>query len=195
MSLTSPKLTESLLLLVAVAVVVVSGLLAADLLASVVLVLDKVDSLSLTQSVLTPVVVVASVLLLLVEFAKVVPSLSVAKQPEELVVSAMLALHSVVLVALVVVAASAVAVVLLSAPRPPEELVVLTTPVAYVALLASNVEANLVAFAPLVQAESTLDRASLAAAQSVAEVATSALAVKEEVLANLTDTDTTRDGE
>ena len=195
MSLTSPKLTESLLLLVAVAVVVVSGLLAADLFASVVLVLDKVDSLSLTQSVLTPVVVVASVLLLLVEFAKVVPSLSVAKQPEELVVSAMLALHSVVLVALVVVAASAVAVVLLSAPRPPEELVVLTTPVAYVALLASNVEANLVAFAPLVQAESTLDRASLAAAQSVAEVATSALAVKAEVLANLTDTDTTRDGE
>ena len=179
----------------AVAVVVVSGLLEADLFASVVLVLDKVDSLSLTQSVLTPVVVVASVLLLLVEFAKVVPSLSVAKQPEELVVSAMLALHSVVLVALVVVAASAVAVVLLSAPRPPEELVVLTTPVAYVALLASNVEANLVAFAPLVQAESTLDRASLAAAQSVAEVATSALAVKAEVLANLTDTDTTRDGE
>ena len=195
MSLTSPKLTESLLLLVAVAVVVVSGLLAADLFASVVLVLDKVDSLSLTQSVLTPVVVVASVLLLLVEFAKVVLSLSVAKQPEELVVSAMLALHSVVLVALVVVAASAVAVVLHSAPRPPEELVVLTTPVAYVALLASNVEANLVAFAPLVQAESTLDRASLAAAQSVAEVATSALAVKAEVLANLTDTDTTRDGE
>ena len=195
MSLTSPKLTESLLLLVAVAVVVVSGLLAADLFASVVLVLDKVDSLSLTQSVLTPVVVVASVLLLLVEFAAVVHSLSVAKQPEELVVSTMLALHSVVLVALVVVAASAVAVVLLSVPRPPEELVVLTTPVAYVALLASNVEANLVAFAPLVLAESALDRASPAAAQSVAEVATSALAVKEEVLANLTDTDTTRDGE
>ena len=195
MSLTSPKLTESLLLLVAVAVVVVSGLLAADLFASVVLVLDKVDSLSLTQSVLTPVAVVASVLLLLVEFAAVVHSLSVAKQPEELVVSTMLALHSVVLVALVVVAASAVAVVLHSAPRPPEELVVLTTPVAYVALLASNVEANLVAFAPLVLAESTLDRASPAAAQSVAEVATSALAVKEEVLANLTDTDTTRDGE
>ena len=79
--------------------------------------------------------------------------------------------------------------------------------------LVSNVEDAKVAFVPLVVAESKLEMASLAAAQSVAKLATSALAVKEEALAVKeegsvlstakdtatvslkADIDTTRDGE
>jgi len=181
MSLISPKPTESLLLLVAAAVVVVvSGPLVADLFASLMLVLDKVASLSLTQSVVMPAVVVVSEPLLLVESAAVVLPLSVAKQLEELVVSTTLAVNSVALVAFLVVAAFPMLAVPVSALKPPEELVALLTLVASVDKLASNVEDASVAFAPLVLAQSTPDRASLAAAQSVAKVATSALAVKEE---------------
>ena len=180
MSLISPKPTESLLLLVAVAVVVVLGPLAADLFASLMLELDRAASLLLTQSVVMPAVVVVSELLLLVESAAAVPSLSVAKPPEELVALTTLALNSVAPVVLLVVAASAVAAVPSSALKPPEEPVALTTLVAFVDKLASNVVAASVEFAPQVLAQSALDKALPAAAQSVERVATSALAVKEE---------------
>ena len=180
MSLISPKPTESLLLLVAVAAVVVSGPLVADLSASLMLELDRVASLSLTQSVVMPAVVVVSELLMVVESAAAVLPLSVAKPPEELVVSTTLAVNSVALVAFLVVAAFPMLAVPLSALKPPEELVALPTLVAFVDKLASNVVDASVAFAPPVLAQSTLDRASPAVAQSVAKVATSALAVKEE---------------
>ena len=76
--------------------------------------------------------------------------------------------------------------------------------------LVSNVEDAVVEFVPLVVAELRLDKASLAAAQSVARVATSALerdsvlntatstdtATRDTAMVPLlTDTDTTRDGE
>merc|ERR1712051_84637 len=99
---------------------------------------DRVASLSLTQSVVMPAVVVVSELLMVEESAAAVLPLSVAK--------------------------------------PPEELVASTTLVAFADKLASNVVDASVAFAPLVLAQSTLDRASPAVVQSVAKVATSALA-------------------
>ena len=83
MSLTSPKLTMSLLLPVALVVVVVSGLLEATLFATVMLELDSKVSLSLTQAVVTPAAEVD--LPLLEEFAATVVSLLVAKLPGLLV--------------------------------------------------------------------------------------------------------------
>ena len=211
MSLISPKLTEFVLLLVAVAAVVVSGPLGEDLLTSVMLELVRA-LLLLIQSVVMLAVVVVSVVVE-EESAAAVPSLSVAKQPEELVVSGTQALKSVALVVLLVVAVSAVVVVPNSALKLPEEQVAFSTKGAYVDKLVSNVEAASVEFAPLVHVQSALDKALLAAAQLVAKLATSALAVKEEALAVKekgsvlstakdtatvslkADIDTTRDGE
>ena len=58
--------------------------------------------------------------------------------------------------------------------------------------LVSNVEDAVVEFVPLVVAELKLDKASLAAAQSVARVATSALD-RDSVRNTATDTDTATD--
>ena len=104
MSLTSPKLTTSLLLPMAVVVVVVSGLSVAGLFATVILELDKA-SLSLMEAVVSLAAPVNSELLLPVESVAPVDSSSVAKLPGELVVLITLANNSAARVALLVVAA------------------------------------------------------------------------------------------
>ena len=165
----------------AVAAVVVSEPLVADLFALPMLDLDRAALSSLIQSVVTPAVAVASEVPLLVVSVATVASKSPVKLPEELVASTTLASNSVALVAQLVVAVSAVAKVPPLALKPPEELVASTTKVANVDKLVSNVEAALVAFVPLALAQSTLDRASLAVVDSAASAPPA--------------TDTTRDGE
>ena len=106
MSLTSPKLTMSKLLLAAVVDAVASGLSEADLLTSIMLELVKA-SLSQMEAMLS-LDAQDSEDLVPVEFAATVPGLSVAKLPGELVASTTLVNNSAARVVNLVVALSAV---------------------------------------------------------------------------------------